>query len=447
MTRRRKNDGTATSRRHRVRGTALGAAVAREVVRAPVRAVRAPARAAVTVGHYWRAERHTLRQGFAALSICSAGDLTAGLALGAMTGRLEQIPGLLVLLPAVIGMRGNIFGAMGSRLGTSIQAGLFSVTAKREGVLYQNAFAATLLSIVTSAYLAVGARVATAALGLPSAPLLDFMAIAVIAGAASGAMLLLLTILLARTAHRRSWDLDSVAAPVVTFIGDTITVPALFAASFLADDQSVSRIAGALALGVAVVCLVVAVRNRLPIARRIFRESAATLMIAGLVSLFAGIIIEHQRAIFLEHKALLVLIPSFLADAGALGGILSARLTSKLHLGAVAPRIWPQRLALLDISLAAPFALMVFTLVGVSSHFVASAFSLSSPGLGDMVMLSLVAGFMVTLVSAFIAYLSAIATYRFGLDPDNHGIPIVTSTIDVTGMLCLIAVILWLKVG
>ena len=37
-----------------------------------------------------------------------------------------------------------------------------------------------------------------------------------------------------------------------------------------------------------------------------------------------------------------------------------------------------------------------------------------------------------------IAYYGAVATYRFGLDPDNHGIPLLTSLMDLAGTLCLI---------
>jgi len=76
-----------------------------------------PVRRARRLWRFWRSEQHTLRQGFVALFISSGGDLLAGLALGSMTHTLTTLPGLLVLVPAAIGMRGNIFGALGSRLG------------------------------------------------------------------------------------------------------------------------------------------------------------------------------------------------------------------------------------------------------------------------------------------------------------------------------------------
>ena len=39
-----------------------------------------------------------------------------------------MLPGLIVLVPAAIGMRGNVFGALGSRLGTQIHAGTFRLS-------------------------------------------------------------------------------------------------------------------------------------------------------------------------------------------------------------------------------------------------------------------------------------------------------------------------------
>src|SRR3954465_6087843 len=120
-------------------------------------------------------------QGITALLVSSAGDLLAGLTLGAITNTLEQLPSLLILVPAAIGMRGNIFGAVGSRLGTSIHSGLFRGTRDKNGVLYQNSYASIMLSIATAAFLAVAARVVSAATGLPSISVWDFVVISVIA--------------------------------------------------------------------------------------------------------------------------------------------------------------------------------------------------------------------------------------------------------------------------
>src|SRR6184192_4083041 len=89
-------------------------------------------------------------QGLAALLVSSAGDLLAGLTLGAITHTLEALPGLLVLVPAAIGMRGNIFGALGSRLGTAIHTGTFSLARRRDTIVGQNVLSALTLTFVVS---------------------------------------------------------------------------------------------------------------------------------------------------------------------------------------------------------------------------------------------------------------------------------------------------------
>ena len=79
-----------------------------------------------------------IRQSLVALGFSSLTAVVAGGLLAAMTGTLERYPGLLVLVPAAIGMRGNIFGALGSRLATSIHAGTFRMSRRPETLVMQN---------------------------------------------------------------------------------------------------------------------------------------------------------------------------------------------------------------------------------------------------------------------------------------------------------------------
>src|SRR5687768_8396158 len=87
-----------------------------------------------------------LRQGFAALLVAALASVVAGVTLGAIDHRLEALPGLLVLVPAAIGMRGNVFGALGSRLGTAIHTGTFALSRRPETVVGQNVLAAMVTS-------------------------------------------------------------------------------------------------------------------------------------------------------------------------------------------------------------------------------------------------------------------------------------------------------------
>src|SRR5215469_6145926 len=122
-----------------------------------------------------RSDAAGVRAGFYALLLSSAGDLIAGLTLGSITGTLESLPGLLVLVPAAIGMRGNVFGALGSRLGTLIHAGTFRLSARVDTEVGQNMAAAMLSSLSIAAVLAVLAKVMFETFGHgPSMSVIDF---------------------------------------------------------------------------------------------------------------------------------------------------------------------------------------------------------------------------------------------------------------------------------
>src|SRR5437762_2508168 len=136
----------------------------------------------------------SVRQGMAALLVSSGGDLLAGLTLGAITGTLDKLPGLLVLVPAAIGMRGNIFGALGSRLGTAIHTGEFTLSRRTDTVVGQNIVAAMALTLSISFALAVLAKAVSIGFGLTrTISIADFVVISMIGGAVSSVFVLLLT--------------------------------------------------------------------------------------------------------------------------------------------------------------------------------------------------------------------------------------------------------------
>src|SRR6187397_2116196 len=133
-----------------------------------------------------RSDAAGVRAGFVALLISSGGDLLAGLVLGSITGTLEALPGLLVLVPAAIGMRGNIFGALGSRLGTAIHTGTFSLSRRTDTVVGQNVLASIALTFSISFALAVLAKTIAVAFGVADTiSVVDFAVISVVGGAIS----------------------------------------------------------------------------------------------------------------------------------------------------------------------------------------------------------------------------------------------------------------------
>jgi mgtE-like transporter len=391
-----------------------------------------------------RADFAGVRAGFIALLISSGGDLVAGITLGSITGTLKTLPGLLVLVPAAIGMRGNVFGALGSRFGTQIHAGTFRLSSRVASPFGQNVAGAILSSLSTAAVLAVLAKVMSEMFGLgKTITVVDFMVISVVGAILASVVVLALTIAVSAFCANRSLDLDNVAAPIVTAAGDMVTLPSLFLATYLVGYHYLTPVIAVMCVGIAVVAAVIGYRAKgYTILHRIMVESLPILALAGAVDILAGMTIEKRFESFLRYPALLVLVPPFLEDSGSLGSILAARVSTKLHLGTLGEGRAPWRAAPEDIMLVFFYAIPVFVFLGLSSTIVAHVVNQPSPGALNMLGVTLIAGLFATVSAVAVGYYAAVATHRFGLDPDNHGIPLVTSSLDFLGALSLILAIL-----
>jgi mgtE-like transporter len=413
----------------------------------PARALRGTGRLvadpARQVVDYWSSERATIRQGFIANFISAITSLVSGVVLATFDHRLTTIRGLFVLIPVSIGMRGNIFGALSARLGTAVHTGLFEISRDRTGILYQNVYATTLLTIGTSVTMGVLARAIAALLGISTISTLDFIVIALIGGILSSALVLAFTVFLAIQSFRRGWDLDSVGAVLVTVVGDLVTLPLLFLASYLVGIRYVTVTLGMICIVAGVAAMVRAWTTVLPLARRIARESFPILCLAILLDILAGTVVEPRiNAVFVPFPAFLIFLPGFLENTGALGSILAARLGTKLHLGAASPTARPDPVALMDATIVLVLGIFIYSLTAVTTLAVAQATGQAYPGVARFLGAAMLGGVLAMFVAAFIGYYAAIVTYRFGFDPDNHTIPLVTSGMDLLGVICLVAALI-----
>jgi len=388
------------------------------------------------VGALVRADPAGVRAGFVAHLLATTTGLAAGLILGSITGTLEDLPGLLVLVPAAVGLRGNVFGSLGSRLGTLVATGSFTLHRRRDTDVGQNLLASVALSFGLSLLLALVAKGVAEAFGVRNAiGVGDFVVISVFGAIIPTAVVMAITVGVAAIGVGRDWDVDNVAVPVVTAAGDLVTLPSLFLATYLVIDvpDAAVGVLAAICAVVGVLGLLGALRSRLSVLRRIVAESLPFLLIAGVVSTLAGITIQSRLDTLASEPALLIVVPPLLSLSGSLAGILSARVSTKLHLGVVDPSRIALRPVAEDVSVLYLVALPTFLVLGVAADVLAAITGLGTPGAAEMVALLLLAGILATTLAAVVAYAAALATYRLGWDPDNNGVPLVSSSSDFLG--------------
>jgi mgtE-like transporter len=389
---------------------------------------------------YWRSERRTLRQGIVALALSTCAGFVAGLVLGSITGTLEKLPGLLVLIPAAVGMRGTIFGAMGARLGTGVAAGLFEPTLRRGSLLSNNVVVGILSALLTSFYLAALAKLVASAFGEEAViSFWDLVTISVIGGVLASSITLVVTIGIAVLSFRRGWDLDAVSTPMVTAIGDMVTLPALFLASLLVANDTVSGVTAAICTAASVAALLAAFRADVAV-RRILLEMLAVVALCPLLDIVAGALLQAHSGELRAVPAVLILIPPFISQAGALGGILSSRLSSKLQLGVITSRGRPEIPALVDGAIVVVLGVAVFTTIGAVSWALSRLTDGPDPGAAALIGATMLAGAIVLPITLVVGYYLAVLTSRFGIDPDNQGVPFITSLLDLAGVAAILLV-------
>lgn len=369
-------------------------------------------------------------------------SLVAGVTLATTTGTLEELPGLLLLVPAALAVKGNVFGALGSRFGTSIHAGTFRLSPRLDSAVGENIAAAMLLSLAISVVIAVLAKGVAIVFDVsPTMSLADFIVVSTVGGLLASVLILAITLLLAGGSGRYGWDLDNVVSPLVTAASDLMSLPALILAAQLAGVEVFTPLIAVVVSVVAVGGVAWSLLTRHQTLRAIVRESIPVLTLAGLLDLIAGITIEKRLDELLEYPVLLVLLPGFLGSAGGLGGVLSSRLSSKVHLGLLHPGPVPRGSAGADIAMIFGLSIPVFAITGIVAELGGVLTGQASPGLADVVAVALLGGLLATVCVVIVAYYATIFAVRFGLDPDTHGIPMVTSALDFVGAFALILAI------
>lgn len=174
------------------------------------------------------------RESLPVLALSAVGGLFAGVVLGGMDAELEQVAGLLVLVPALLATRGNVYGSLGARLGSALHQGLVEPTFSTGDSRVNAAVAAALANgVLVSGIAAILAVALLAVLGRPSATLPTLVAIALVAGLVSGILLTIAVVSVVFVGYRRGLNPDTLAGPVVTTTGDVVGIATLLAATRL----------------------------------------------------------------------------------------------------------------------------------------------------------------------------------------------------------------------
>ena len=360
-----------------------------------------------------------------------------------MTFFLETFPGLLVVIPGAIGMRGNIFGSFASRLSTSLHIGLISPQFEFSQDLNNNIFSSFVLTLVLSIFLGVVAKIFCIILHSPSMDIIDFILICTIAGLISNLIMLPITMFVSFKSFEHGWDPDNITSPIIAAFGDLFTLPAIIASTFILRfidvDVLVKNIV-LVAILIAVFVSFVYCYRLSDETRTILKQSTPILLLCSFLGGSAGGILNSSVETLLTNPSLLTLIPLFSGESGSLISILGARLSSGLHSGLVEPLRKPEGEALHNFAICFILAIIVFPFIGILAESSSLMFGTMGIGFDKIIPISTLSGIILVAIIVVVVYYISTVSYNHNLDPDNIVIPISTSVTDSISSLILISV-------
>jgi mgtE-like transporter len=162
----------------------------------------------------------------------------------------------------------------------------------------------------------------------------------------------------------------------------------------------------------------------------------------GLGGLFAGYMIASQLEIFQLSSWSLALYPAIISAKGVTGGLLSARLSTGLHLGTVNSSFFKNTKyfyklfeALIIITLATSITICIFALFFGNLFWGMTL--VDFPSILLVLTATMTIGLLLSLVTMKVAFLS----FKKGLDPDVVVYPVMSTVSDIFITLCYIVVL------
>jgi len=165
------------------------------------------------------------REIFSSQVVSIIGGLIAGTILAIYTDQILLIPGMLILLPGFLEMRGNISGSSAARLTSGLFLGIIKPNKFRTKVIKGNMLASFALAIAVS--LVLGIIIFLFNFFALHAFTLKIILLPLIAGIIANAIEIPMAIFVTFYLFRKGHDPNNIMGPFVTSTGDIVSIVAL----------------------------------------------------------------------------------------------------------------------------------------------------------------------------------------------------------------------------
>lgn len=168
---------------------------------------------------------------FSAQIVSVFGGFIAGTVLALYTGKILMLPGMLILLPGFLEMRGNISGTLSSRVTSGLFLKIVRCDKFNTRIIRSNITASFFLAVLVS--LMLGLLAASFNFLVMGTFTTRIIILPVIAGLIANAVEIPLTLFATFYLFRKGHDPDNIMGPFITTTGDITSVVSLLVALVL----------------------------------------------------------------------------------------------------------------------------------------------------------------------------------------------------------------------
>jgi len=362
-----------------------------------------------------------IRESFYALILALIADSIAGYIMNRYVDIFHLIPGLLMVIPALIDMRGNVYGAFISRLSSKLHLG--EIKNMQDEKLKIGIYTAKTLAY--SAALIVGlisgffAYIST---GNPTY-ILFIPAIILVTHLFTTSILTPITAYIGVKSYQKGWNPDNVGVPLISSIGDLVSVTfIIFVGYLLLLIFHIPLLILGLSIGILTyIFLIARIVFKDIEGKTVYIQSIPILLIVAIIELITGGMWEANKI-----ALILLILPPTLETLGNIGSIYSSRLSSFIYLGFLEPTIIPRgayfRREIISIFV---LGIIVYALISIFVFFVTFDYR--------AILMVWISAFISLFILLLISYYLTVGSLKMKLDPDNVVVPVITTLADIIG--------------